>query len=61
MSINKRTFGAQHNRRYIASDGTVKPVDMRRAERIAKTRALYAKQRVLCGSIQMAWLRELVK
>ena len=61
MSINKRTFGAQHNRRYIASDGTVKPVDMRRAGRIEKTRALYAKQRVLCGSIQMAWLRELVK
>ena len=61
MSINKRTFGAQHNRRYIASDGTVKPVDMRRAERIAKTRTLYAKQRILLGAIQMAWLRELVK
>ena len=61
MSINKRTFGAQHNRRYVASDGTAKPVDMRRAERAEKTRALYAKQRVLCGSIQIAWQQELVK
>ena len=61
MSINKRTFGAQHNCRYVASDGTVKLVDMRRAERTAKTRALYAKQRVLLGAIQMAWQQELVK
>ena len=59
--MSKKIFGAQNNRRYVALDGTVKTVDMRRAERAEKTRALYAKQRVLCGTIQMAWLRNLEK
>ena len=61
MSINKRTFGAQHNRRYIASDGTVKLVNMRRAERAEKTRKIYEKQRALCGAIKIQWQRTLGK
>jgi len=56
--IGRKIVGARHNLCYVASDNTLKPMDVLVMIRAEQTRKLYAKQRVLCGSIQKQWQKE---